>query len=164
MKKLRLVVFKECDRKCPGCCNNYWDIDNLPVVDSFKEYDEVILTGGEPMLDPKLIISLINLIKKENKLANIYMYTAKTDSPYHLNLLVRLLDGVTITLHEQADVDNFIEFDRVAFGINKSLRLNVFKGIEVPYNELINNWIIAKDRVWDSTCGLPQYEVLMRLF
>jgi len=31
MKKLRLLLFPDCNRNCAGCCNNDWDLDLLPM-------------------------------------------------------------------------------------------------------------------------------------
>lgn len=48
-KKLRLLVTAKCHNKCPMCCNNQFDIEKIPVVDRF-DYDEISITGGEPLL------------------------------------------------------------------------------------------------------------------
>ena len=34
-EKLRLLLFEECDRDCPGCCNRDWDLRSLPVCRDF---------------------------------------------------------------------------------------------------------------------------------
>ena len=47
-KKLRLLVTEKCHNKCPMCCNNQFDIEKIPVVDRF-DYDEISITGGEPL-------------------------------------------------------------------------------------------------------------------
>ena len=69
MKKLRLLITEKCNRKCEGCCNLDWDLQNLPVCTSFKGYDEILLTGGEPQLEPVLILSTVEKIKQQNKTA-----------------------------------------------------------------------------------------------
>lgn len=48
-KKLRLLVTAKCHNKCPMCCNNQFDIEKIPVVDRL-DYDEISITGGEPLL------------------------------------------------------------------------------------------------------------------
>ncbi|MBU1087771.1 MAG: hypothetical protein KKD05_09695, partial [Candidatus Omnitrophica bacterium] len=58
MKKLRLLLFTECNRNCNGCCNNDWDLKSLLNEHLFKEYSEILLTGGEPMLHPELILEV----------------------------------------------------------------------------------------------------------
>lgn len=43
------------------CCNNQFDFDTLPVVDRW-DYDEIMITGGEPLSSVKKVRYLINLI------------------------------------------------------------------------------------------------------
>ena len=161
--KLRLLLFKDCNRKCPGCCNKDWDLDNLPICNSFKEYEEIILTGGEPMLKPDLILKVIDKIKEENPTAKIIMYTAFLNSPKLIEI-VNKLDGITFTLHEQKDVNialkNLIILNHRYS--KKSLRLNVFKNINLK-GITLNNWKIKDNIVWIKNCPLPKGEILMKL-
>ena len=48
-KKLRLLVTAKCHNKCPMCCNNQFDFEKIPVVGRL-DYDEISITGGEPLL------------------------------------------------------------------------------------------------------------------
>ena len=112
MKTLRLLLFRECDRACKGCCNKDWDLDNLEVCQSFKGYKEIILTGGEPMLNPALVKATVNKIRSENFMAKVYMYTAKVNTLSIVDIL-DYLDGLTVTLHEQKDVEDFEIFDQI---------------------------------------------------
>ena len=64
MNKLRLVMFEECNRSCEGCCNNDWDLNQLDVVADYYGYDLVMLTGGEPMLKPQLIVDTVEKIRE----------------------------------------------------------------------------------------------------
>lgn len=167
MKKLRLVLFEECDRTCEGCCNKDWDIKNLPVVEeSFKDFDKIFLTGGEPLLDTELLVSTIKKIKEETT-APIYLYTAKVDSPFILsNLLHSYIEGITLTLHEPEDRELFVilnsifrcNFEKGRF----SLRLNVFKGVDISGIDT-SIWKVKQDIEWIEDCPLPEDEVLMRL-
>ena len=163
MKELRLLLFKDCNRKCRGCCNKDWDLDNLPKCKSFKNYKTIMLTGGEPMLNPELVIKTIKKIRKQNKKAKIYMYTAKINV-WEIMELYYLLDGITLTLHNQADVKHFILFNRlIAFPDFKSLRLNIFKGVKLPKNIDLFGWDIKKNIKWIKKCPLPKHEVFMKL-
>ncbi len=76
MKKLRLILFKACDRNCECCCNKDFDIDSLPIERNFKDYDLIMLTGGEPMLNVLKVMFAIDSIRAQNNKANIYLYTA----------------------------------------------------------------------------------------
>ena len=108
---LRLILFEDCNRKCPGCCNKDFDIKNLPVENNFSKYKTIILTGGEPMLYPHIVAKTITKIRQQNKTCKIIMYTAKPDIPaFFLAILVKL-NGVTVTLHNQHDVNPFIRLN-----------------------------------------------------
>ena len=65
--KLRLLLFEECGRNCPGCCNRDWDLQALPVCQDFTPYQIIMLTGGEPMLHPEIIHSAVTEIRRQTK-------------------------------------------------------------------------------------------------
>lgn len=179
MKSLRLLVTKQCNRHCAGCCNKDWDLDNLPVVKSFKGFDEIILTGGEPSLQRRLLLRIILRIRLENPTAKIIIYTA--DVNFLTHYIMTYVDGITLTLHDKHDsklLELFETFrkdlrSQVTFtdlpdtryyigslNLKKTLRLNVFKGVKIP--KLYNNWVIQKDMIWIKDCPLPKNEIFMR--
>lgn len=163
MKALRLILFKQCHKHCEGCCNGDWDLDNLPVVESFSGYDEILLTGGEPMLDHNLVMRVIKQIRQENENAKVFMYTAMPQHPNIFDVL-KELDGITITIHEQSDVKDYYHFNSLvplSFR-DKSLRVNIFKGIKVS-TVLVRDMNVKRDIEWIKNCPLPVNEVLMRL-
>ena len=160
--KLRLLITKYCTHHCEGCCNNDWDLNNLPIVTSFKDFDEILITGGEPIIRWKRVIDIIKKIREENKSVKIYMYCALIYHNALFNKLFPLLDGITLTLHTQEDKE--ILFQEIPYfkDIKKSLRLNVFKGVDISDLDL-SNWKIKENIKWIKNCPLPQDEVFMRL-
>lgn len=160
--KLRLLMLEECNRSCPGCCNQYFDLDALEVCKSYEGYDEILLTGGEPMLYPGKIIKVAEEIRRVNLKAKIYLYTAYPN--YHICNVIDYIDGLTCTFHEQDDVYKYSLFlailDYCTQG--KDFRLNVFKGIDLGNMEL-NQFKIKDNIEWDTDCPLPEGEVLMKL-
>lgn len=163
MKKLRLLLFENCNRSCAGCCNKQFDLANLPVCKDFSGYDEIMLTGGEPMLNPKLVIDTIMNIRYQRypNSPRIYVYTAKVDDLFMARRVFSLADGMTVSLHEQADVDPFLEFAGFVSSIERANRLNIFDGIEIGLYP--KGWKVKKNIVWIENCPLPQDEVFMRL-
>jgi hypothetical protein len=168
--KLRLLVHEECNRACPGCCNKGWDLKALPECPSFKGYKEVMLTGGEPMLDPQKVIYLADKAMLEG--AMVYMYTAKVDDLKAVFEVLCRLDGICLTLHDQGDVEPFLALNRaisehswlvseLAEG-KYSLRLNVFAGVEIPEGTDLSFWKVKPGMKWIKDCPLPQDEVFMR--
>lgn len=173
MKKLRLLLFSDCTKSCPGCCNKDWDLISLPICKSYDVFNEIILTGGEPMMNPSLIKKTVQEIRKQNSKAKIYMYTANV-SVYDIYELFILLDGITVTLHDKSDVNPFINFvNNISTSpykeLKKSLRLNVFQGVDLfenldsGENFDLKRWEIKDNIKWIKHCPLPQDEVFMRL-
>jgi hypothetical protein len=170
MKKLRLLITDKCNRKCPGCCNNDWDLNKPPKCKSFKGYDEIILTGGEPLLLDYMMLKVIywNIMETANKKVKIYLYTAYTKNiTKFCNILFELLDGITLTLHEQKDVPGFIKLDKRLRKVTnlfdaRSMRLKVFKGVDLTDIDL-SGWKVQKDMVWVKDCPLPKDEIFMRI-
>jgi len=162
MKKLRLLLFKDCKRNCSGCCNKDWDLKSLKKVKSFKGYDEIILTGGEPMLKPAFVIGTALKIRSKTN-AKIYMYTANVDDVVDVLAVLFHIDGVTVTLHEQNDVLSFWYLNKILlkYNIIKSFRLNVFKGISLHDVDL-SLWNVKTDIEWIKNCPLPKGEVFKK--
>lgn len=175
MVKLRLLFTKECNRNCKGCCNKDWNLDGLPTVTNFSKYDEILITGGEPLLFYKELIGFIKALRIVSN-AKIYVYTAMTVNKYRtfkpIYEIIKYVDGVTLTLHNQSDSDNFNhvlysqKYDEETFRAfcGKSLRLNIFKNIiysKVAAEE--NGWIIKDNMVWIDNCPLPIDEEFMKL-
>ncbi len=163
MKILRLLLFEECNRKCDGCCNKDWDLKNVDMVESYSGFDEILLTGGEPMLKPELVIDTIKKIKNQSE-CNIYLYTAKVNDYNKILEILYMINGLTITLHEQEDVESFIILNGILKSkdlSNKSMRVNIFKGIDININ--MDSWIVKKNIEWIKDCPLPKNEILKRL-
>ena len=166
--KLRLLITEKCDRSCEGCCNQYWDLKTLPVVklDEFSQYDELLMTGGEPMLNPKICMSLPNIVRHINPDIKVYMYTAKTEPLINLIKVLDNLDGICITIHDESDIDPFIKFQDWLMEndgyVGKSMRLNIFKKGLMSTQYLEKIWKI-KDKKWKTHKHLSKNEVFMRL-
>ena len=168
MKKLRLLLFEHCNRSCEGCCNKQWDLSELPVCTDYSPYDMIILTGGEPMLRPAVVKNMINMIRKYND-CPIILYTAKTNNIEDLCSVIFKIDGITITLHEQSDVDNLYRVIQLCSIVSKPLtkRLNVFSNVGLPKTARTTlnffGWEIKDNIEWIEDCPLPEDEEFMRI-
>lgn len=164
MKKLRLLVTERCNRNCVNCCNKSWDLSDLPVEEDFSQYDMIMLTGGEPMLDVKTLINVIISIKYKSD-ALIYVYTAMLNDTKAALKVLDWVDGMTVTLHDQTDVDPFLIFNNaiVAEGMrDESLRLNIFRGVNINI-ESLTLWKVKNNIEWIENCPLPKDEVFKRI-
>jgi pyruvate-formate lyase-activating enzyme len=157
---------QECNRSCVGCCNKDWDLDALPKCYNYAGYDEILITGGEPMLYPERVKKIVKEIRAENSTAKIYMYTAQSIDWSTFIELLTVLDGITLTLHTQADVVPFLRLNeqlntRWPITITKSLRLNVFDGIFYADRHIVF-WNIKDGIEWIKDRPLPTDEVFMQ--
>ena len=164
MKILRLLITKDCNRSCGGCCNKQWNLETLPIVKSFDGYDQIILTGGEPLMDSKLLNTVYILKGLFAVQAEIYVYTAHARN---VNSILNHVDGVTLTLHEQKDLIEFRELNefllkRPAYH-GLSLRLNVFREVKLPFDLDLNLWKVKRNIDWIEDCPLPTDEEFMRI-
>jgi len=158
--KLRLILFEECHRSCEGCCNRDWNLKSLPVCSDFRGYDRIMLTGGEPMLHPEIIVRAIGAITLQTS-TPIILYTALLTNKVLLGRILDVIEGITVTLHTAEDVAPFLDFDRYYAGQeSKSYRLNIFRG--VGHVQCSPRWKVKDDITWIKDCPLPPGETLMR--
>ena len=181
MKTLRLICTYECNRNCQGCCNkqdlfledNLKSIDEEDIKNVINDYHQVLITGGEPMLFQTRVAVLLARIRVASCI-DVILYTAKTDWSLDgfLNQLAPL-DGITITLHDQRAADEFcnlfeglMDFNVTHLINEKSLRLNVFNGVNLDLN-LIKYirmmWLIKNNIEWIPDCPLPSNEKILKL-
>ena len=163
-KKLRLIVTEHCDRNCEGCCNKDVDMASLPYCEDYTPYGMILLTGGEPMTDPEKLVKVINEIRRQTD-APIILYTADLTKPLELFMIMALIEGVIVTLHDKTDVPFFYDFDKkfqapAKMILNNRLRLNIFK--EAGFVAAKPYWDIKADMEWIQNCPLPAGEVLMK--
>lgn len=171
--KLRLLVTDVCNRSCDGCCNKQWDLSALPQIKLNKEnllrYSSIMLTGGEPLLQTASVINIIDTIKRHTPVP-VYVYTAAVDRPGKIFKILEKADGITLTLHDKEDSDHFATLNNLMLFTNdcngefegKSLRLNVFSGVDIRGQDM-SLWQIKDNIEWIENCPLPEDEEFKRL-
>lgn len=163
MSKLRLVVTERCNRNCEGCCMKAWKERVPKFTGDYADYDEVLLTGGEPLLEWDKLTKNIREIRRDTS-ADIFLYTAYRNKKTILALLM-FVDGITLTFHEQSDTEGWNDFQELLLTTDmrgKSLRLNVFEGISLEGLNLIG-WKVKDNMHWIEDCPLPEGEVIRKL-
>jgi organic radical activating enzyme len=160
---------KQCNRDCEGCCNQYWDLDKLPVFEIgspvYKTPDMFIITGGEPMLFPDELIKLIRSIKTIYLNTIVTVYTANVTQMKNVHDVLSVADGMTVTLHEDTDVEPFQRFQMYLRSHNlrnKTFYLNIFKHLRNGVDIMPILWDRIKLVEWIPDCPLPEKEVFMR--
>ena len=113
--KLRLLVTTKCPNNCPLCCNKGWNFDNLPIVERWN-YEQIMITGGEPLLYTSKVCDLVRSIRSINRAMGlspqVFIYTAVADRHRFFDIL-EVVDGVVYTPHNEHDVREFITLNNI---------------------------------------------------
>jgi len=112
---------------------------DVPVIDRW-DYDEFILTGGEPLQFPISVIETIHNISAVTDYMGInpkfYLYTSICN-PIVWNELLSYLNGITYTTHTRANAKELIQL------------IGVFKNLNAGYDEVLPNLCnIQNKSVW----------------
>lgn len=190
-KRCRLLLTTQCPNNCPLCCNKQFDlVKDVPIIDRWN-YDEFIITGGEPLLYPNELTGLLNFIMNANKYmgrtSKFYLYTAIA-SPKIWNILLWALDGITYTVHTHNNAMELVQLIHVLKNLDngydqvfpelcniksKSLWLNLFpEGKDFIDEELakspfswddVSDYFRIKPMEWKEDCPVPEGEDFRRL-
>lgn len=113
---MHLITTNECVRNCEHCCNRQYDLDTQVPIATRKELftvEEVLLTGGEPVL-----FSKVNEIAEELKMLyrnikRVYVYANATELAYMRRVRhepISRIDGFSISIKNDKDKTAFEEY------------------------------------------------------
>ena len=116
--KARLIVTRACNRQCAGCCN--WNIGKgiipeprrVELLEDLMRYEEVMITGGEPVLVPFLAHGIAANLRARNYTGRILLYSATFERDFY-ERIAPYIDGIHFTLHAEAtsrDIFDFMAF------------------------------------------------------
>lgn len=167
MNKLRLITTYDCPRSCEGCCNkdhpNPIPIGDGPLFSGY--YDEIYLTGGEPMLYADELVKFALESRKKQYNTKIFIYSAECSILWQWLKVLPWISGITFTLHDQnEDYLDFLAFAKTLEKIKKklqpmSLRLNTFVDLYNVDTKMLKyfGWDI-REKVWLKNCPIPEGE------
>lgn len=133
--KARIIITDECNLDCSYCVmkqeevyNSFEKIDFKDFLKIARRFDEFILTGGEPCMDPAALIQTFTELKKVNSNANYYLYTnGQLLSPDFLPLL-KQMNGVNISIHTPDCIhDNGFQWQVYTISRVTSVRLHIWE-------------------------------------
>lgn len=171
---MHLYITGLCDHKCPLCCNNFYDMDKIPVatVEELSQVTTVCITGGEPFLVLKDSNHLqMRLRKQFPNIEHLYIYTsgkALADKWFDKNFIG--FSGVNIAPKNEKDWNSLQcleDFTIESLRELKENRLYVFKdqveNLEKHKDlvERLNLNVIY--RKWDTEFKTPENEIFRRL-
>lgn len=177
-----ILIKKECNHKCPLCCNRLYDLDKLPTItgEQLRKADVVCLTGGEPfMLREDSLINLCRNIRIQYpNIKKLYIYTSGYAflkwSIYNWSNLIYYIDGLNVAPKGKNDWSNLRvlllnEYWRRNMGIDRlSNRLYVLEDQVENFNKYIGDikFLIPFEvigRKWDKEFKTPENEHFVRL-
>ena len=190
-KRCRLLLTAKCPNNCPLCCNKQFNLEkDIPVIDRL-DYDEFILTGGEPLQFLTSVIETIHNISAVTDYMGInpkfYLYTSICN-PTVWNEILPYLNGITYTTHTRSNAKELIQligvlknlntgYDAVLPSLcniqNKSVWLNLFpEAKDLIDTELamtsyswddISRYFRIKPMEWQENCPVPEGEDFRRI-
>ena len=171
MKTARVIITFNCYRNCSYCSNNYTGILSKAIkiknIEDINEFDEVCITGGEPMIKPELTLSVLKQLKYNQRK---FLYSAWVTNK--LFDIMPFIDGLHFTLHEKSDEDDIRQFHKLQTWIwqeewykTKSIRLYVNQNIQHSIHILPFLWSRLEIKPWicEADCTLPENETLFIL-
>ena len=114
-KIVHIMITDKCNRKCPYCCNNQYDISSIPVVtdEELRKAEHIYLTGGEPFAhsDPCRVGDFIKTFYPNIERVGVYT-NAYELFEYLYKKKGRLygIDTLTISLKDQRDKRVFKDY------------------------------------------------------
>lgn len=170
-RKLRLLVTSDCPNACPLCCNKQFDIKDIPVVDNWN-YEEIMITGGEPLLYPNRLEKLCKAIREVTEQMGsrpkIYLYTARPEWSSFERAVNYYADGIVVAPHSVTDIKYFRQTNnnllKYRYGkyLECSLRLKVFPEVKDALPENLKCWKVEQAE-WIENCPLPVGEDFRRI-
>lgn len=178
----RLIITLDCNRKCHYCCNTPEMLASATKIKDLSElddYKEILITGGEPMLNPERTLAIVQHLNhlgkvywdKHKELRKIYLYTAlAADDPGWLySMLFSGLDGIHYTLHYNCTAHDRITGIEVIedlskeFPTSKSFRLYMDSEVEHQVTIIPQRWSRIQSFKFIEDCPLPENEKLFIL-
>lgn len=149
----RLLVTLACSRGCGYCCNAIPGVQEqfrpLADLDDLDDYAEIVLSGGEPMEDPKLTRGIVYELFSRRPLRPLYLYTARYVP--ELAPMLPMLRGITYTLHKGATAAELERFQKMQRALRSSRRLDSGHCTDrLMLDESVEPVITIDARVWSE--------------
>ena len=173
-KTARVIITAKCQRSCSYCVNTYKGVlssaKRIASIESVAGFEEVVITGGEPMLDVAHTKWNINKLRRFIPKPKIFLYSALY-KPELVREVLPLIDGLHFTLHSEANQKDLEDFGRLQRDLieyntsNKSVRAYISPDIQHPVTIMPYLWRRLEIKPWikEGDCCLPSNETLFIL-
>lgn len=158
MKKLRLLLSETSDRNFLAYWSQGLDLSKLPICSDYRKYDMITFVGWESQC-VSVMKYAIEIIRLSNLNTRLTMCTSFNRSPIETMHTLDSLDGITITLLTQGDVDPFLRLVKLLETTGRSSKdclkvLKVNVGKDVNLETIPDGWVTAS--------GIDEDEDFMR--
>ena len=103
----KVLVTRKCNKHCKGCKRNSRDIP-LVMYEDIKKFDEIVITGGEPMLISERCVELVHRLRFQGYTGKIYLDfsdASKVGRYWGADMIIDEVDGIIFSLHYNAKKD-----------------------------------------------------------
>lgn len=153
-KIIHLLITPLCDRKCPYCCNNQYDMNEIPLVseEELSKAEVLCLTGGEPFKysSPSNIAKYYK--RKYPNIKRVYVYTNAVELVEYILTYGYLsfpgIDGLSVSIKTQRDKEAFEMHIGGKLDYVKENRLYVFNNL-YPDKKHTSNFEVF-ERKWQK--------------
>jgi organic radical activating enzyme len=165
----RLVMTLKCNRGCTYCPNGFYKklMTKLENFDDLDKYNNICITGGEPLLDCSTLLALLDDLRLLRGNFKIYLYASDYD-PVTVSLpgVMQRINGLTWTLHENTSFDDMQKFNHVQALLSSANdnRLVLHTKAMLQWAPRINylKWNrVTVLQMTEHTCSLPPNEDLL---
>lgn len=169
-KTARVIVTYNCNRSCPGCCNQHGNsVRKVTNIEELLKYEEIIVTGGEPMLVLSDVLALVSTLKVLGYAGRFYLYTAFWKPNFKNIAILDEFDGITFTIHAEASDADIIALkhlskESILKSANFSSRLIIDSRVYDKYdlsNIDLKNWDVVRKLQWKDKCEPAPNEELI---
>ena len=125
---MHLFVTSKCTNNCPLCCNNNYDVEDIPIPseEELSSVENIFLTGGEPFLLGEKLNKIVATLRTRNNIKNIYIYTSGYECFEYLKKFGNLpnINGVNFSPKTDKDWDALAKISFGWFQDFRNLRSN----------------------------------------
>ena len=106
-KIIHIMVTSLCNRKCPDCCNNQYDLNSIPYVtdEELNNAEAICITGGEPFAYSNPCAIAYKLKSNYPNIKKIYVYSNADELVEYLaeGGSFYSIDGITVSVKNRRD-------------------------------------------------------------
>lgn len=164
-KTCRVLITLDCNKDCDYCCNKNGDtlMSILPITLEeivSGDYDSVVLSGGEPLLQYHKTTEVAQILKMSGK--KVYLYTSLWWNKF--GTILSHIDGITLSIHNDSfysqntvkDLEDIWKLNEGQLPFTKRLWINKDKADGIEVKPSLWDRVVSQSPVPDGACEYPE--------